>query len=615
MGKRSAHRTGYQQKRQARRSTSMCAPHILPGVLSYTQMSSLFRSLPESVILCDHAGNILRFNPAALTLFEVADETLYRRTRLTQFLASFQRDEDLHQPDAPELWLNDLVLKPVADSHQPEKTLRLHLPSGREIFVDLRYAPLLDEQLREVGIVALLQEVTHRSQKALHLRRAHEAVLALGDAIASLSVDDAQVLSQEPLLRSPLVAQVAQPLVDLIRQMLNGRRVLLLALGPTEQLSYIAGSGLTAEQVQILQVLQGALASTLVEEQVMARLSAHLGVLLTNRDLRKQVLAVPAFDFEYLLLLPLFLKEQFAGLLVIVKAGASGSYTPDEVEFATILVEEIELLVECLGILRGQITSKTRALVQQEICHFSANFLTLASHELKTPLTGIMGNIQLAQRRLVRLQQHIGAQEKEKPVPFAPIEEPLAFAVESARLQERVINEMIETIQQQPMPLEAHMQQENLLSLVQETLTRFQDKPSGCQIVLKLPSTTQSILIRADRQQIIQVLTNYLINALHHAAARGTVTVQVMMMDTEALISVHVDELGIVTADQQRLWQRSYERKCPTNQPLLDMNLGAGFSLCRMLIEQHHGQVGVQCHPEQGTTFWLTVPVEASPQQ
>jgi len=578
-------------------------------------MSSLFRSLPEGVILCDHKGNILRFNPAALTLFEVTNEALYRGKHFAQFLASFQRDNDLYRPDAQECWLNKLIQESVAPPHRPEKTLLLlHLPSGREICVDLCYAPLLNEQRREVGTIALVQEATQRSQKALHMQQVHEAVLALGDAIAFLSADDAQALPQEPLLRSPLVSQVAQPLVDMIRQVLDGRRVLLLSLGPAEQLSYIAGSGLTTEHVQILQVLQGTAASTLVDEQVMARLSAHQGVLLTSLDLRKRVLSALTLDLEYLLLLPLFLEGQFTGMLVIVKAGAAGNYTPEEVEFATILAKEIELLVECLGILRGQITSRSRVLVQQEVSRFSTDFLTLASHELKTPLTGIMGNIQLAQRRLARLQQHIREQDKEKPVLLAPIEEPLAFAVESARLQDRIINEMIETIQRQTGPLEAHMQQENLLLLVQETLTRFQNGPSRCQIVLKLPPTTQPIFIRADGQQIIQVLTNYLVNALHHAPARRPVTVQVMLTDMAALISVHAEGLGIVAADQQGLWQHLSEMQS-TNQHTLDVNLGAGFSLCRMLIERHHGQVGAQCHPEQGTTFWLTVPVEASSQQ
>ena len=442
------------------------------------------------------------------------------------------------------------------------------------------------------------------------MQQVHEAVMALNMAIASLPVYDAQMLSEEPLLLSPLVSSVAQPLVDMIGQVLDGRRVVLLAVDPAGKLSYIAGTGFTIGQEQILRASKEEFISMFLEEQVLARLSVHQEVLLASQDLRKRSRVAQAFGPESLLMLPLFLEEQFAGVLIVYKAGSSSEYTPEETEFAKILVVEIELLVQCLGILRERIASGTRALVQQEVGHLSNNFLALASHELKTPLTGIIGNIQLAQRRLARLKRLVSEQVEEVSKSIEQVEDPLASAIESAHLQQRVIQEMIDTLYVQTKPLQTRMKEENLLTLLQETVVRLQQSAPKRTIELKLPPRIHAVLIRADGQQIIQVLTNYLVNALSHSPAERPVTVQLVVTDTVALILVQDEGLGMVTEEQKALWQRFSQMKGYAIQHEVDVNLGTGFYLCRMLIEQHRGQVGVQSHPELGTTFWLTLPID-----
>ncbi|HEY7417338.1 MAG TPA: histidine kinase dimerization/phospho-acceptor domain-containing protein, partial [Ktedonobacteraceae bacterium] len=390
-----------------------------------SQLQGLFQSFPDSIVICDLEDKILQFNAATLTLFEVSDEAVYRGTSFQQFLHTFQQD-DLHLLDSAEYVHMGVVTAP----HPIEKSLLLHLPSGHEVAAHLWYAPLFDEEKHVAGTAAIFMQVTPPYQKDLHLQQVHEAIVALNMAIASLPVYDAQALPEEPLLLSPQVSVVAQPLVDLIDQVLNSRRVLLFAMGSAGQLSSIASSGLTAEQEQALRASKDMVASMFFDEQVLARLSAHREVLLASQDLRKRPLYAPAFGSENLLVLPLFLEEQLAGVLIIVKPGVSAGYTPKETELAKILILEIELLVECLDILHERIESGTRALAQQEVGRLSNDFLALASHDLRTPLTGIMGNIQLAQRRLTRLKRQIREQAREVNKSFEQLEEPLASAVE-----------------------------------------------------------------------------------------------------------------------------------------------------------------------------------------
>ncbi|GCE05746.1 sensor histidine kinase [Dictyobacter aurantiacus] len=574
-------------------------------------LQGLFQPFTEGVIICDQAGKILQMNPAALTLFEVSAEAVYRGTDFQRFLHTFQRGDDPQAAGHQELWLSQLGIEPPVEPYAPEQTLLLHLPSGRQATVAFWHAPLLDDTEQVAGTMAVFRQVTSPYQQGLHLQQVHETIAALNMAIASLPAYGTRMLPERSLLLSPLVSSIARPLMDMIHQVLDGRRVMLTATGSSGQLWYIAGSGFTPEQEQVVRAAKGVVASMFVDDQVIARLSARQEVQISSQDLRKLPSFLPVFDSEDLLLLPLFLEERFAGQLIVFKASSANGYTPEEIQLAKIVVVEIELLVECLGILHERIASGTRSLVQQEVGRLSNDFLTLASHELRTPLTGIIGNIQLAQHRLNRLKRQIREQTGEVNMSIEQIEDPLASAIECADLQQDALNGMIDTLSIPAEPTEARMQEENLLTLLHDTLDRVRRSAPERAIALKVPPGIQAVFIRADGQQIVQVLTNYLVNALSHSGAAQPVAIQLIVTDTVALILVHDAGLGIVTEEQKALWQHFSHKKELATQHGADMNLGTGFYLCRMLIEQHHGQVGVQSHPEQGTTFWLTLPIVA----
>ncbi|GLV58965.1 hypothetical protein KDH_57930 [Dictyobacter sp. S3.2.2.5] len=582
-----------------------------PGALPCVRLQGLFQPFAEGVIICDQAGKMLQMNAAALTLFEVSAETVYRGTDFQRFLHTFQQGGDLQAAGRPDLWLSQSGIESTAGPYAPEKTLLLQLPSKRQVTVTFWYAPLLDEQERVVGAMAVFQPVASSYQQGLHLRQVHETIAALSAAIASLPAYDTRMLPAGSLLLSPLVSSIARPLMDMTHQVLDGLHVVLMSTSPSGQLSYIAGSGLTPEQEQVVRAKTPFVTSMFVDDQVVAQLSARQEVLLSSQELRQRPSFVPEFGSEDLLLLPLFLEERFAGELIVFKTSSANGYTPEEIQLAKIVVVEIELLVECLGILHERIASGTRSLVQQEVGRLSNDFLTLASHELRTPLTGIIGNIQLAQHRLNRLKRQIREQAGDMGTSIEQVEDPLTTAIECADLQQDVLNGMIDTLSIATEPVEARMHEENLLTLLHDTLDRVRRSAPERAIELKVPPKIQAVLIHADSQQIIQVLTNYLVNALSHTGAGQPVTIQLIVTDTVALILVHDAGLGVVTEEQKALWQHFSHKKDLAIQHGADMNLGTGFYLCRMLIERHHGQVGVQSHPEQGTTFWLTLPIVA----
>jgi signal transduction histidine kinase len=195
---------------------------------------------------------------------------------------------------------------------------------------------------------------------------------------------------------------------------------------------------------------------------------------------------------------------------------------------------------------------------------------------------------------------------------IAQAQQPLAFASQSARLQQRMIEDIIDDARIQTNQLEVHLQRCDLLALLKTAIARQQRLVPERRIVLEGLPKEQSVPIMADAARITQVFTIYLANALTSSPTEEPVTVQVMVKDLVARVSVHNEGVGIPLEEQQHVWERAYRAKGSTVQQELDLSLGLGLYLCRALIERHAGLVGLQSTPGQGATFWFTLPMTLS---
>ena len=86
-------------------------------------------------------------------------------------------------------------------------------------------------------------------------------------------------------------------------------------------------------------------------------------------------------------------------------------------------------------------------------------------------------------------------------------------------------------------------------------------------------------------------------------------TVQVQEEEHMVRVSVYSPGPGISLEEQLHLWDRFYRGKGNSVQHELDLSGGLRFYLCRVILEHHHGTVGVESTPGQGMTFWLTLPI------
>jgi PAS domain S-box-containing protein len=246
---------------------------------------------------------------------------------------------------------------------------------------------------------------------------------------------------------------------------------------------------------------------------------------------------------------------------------------------------------------------------RKEVERRKQEFLSMVSHELRTPLTSILGLIELA---LMQIELRPRSLSPEAEGLLAQIEKVLQRASGQVEIETRLVEELLDVSRLEMHKFELALQRENLVTIVQETVANQQQAARTRQIELALPPH-EVVPVNADAGRIGQVLTNYLTNALKYAPVEQVVSVRLEVEASEARVSVRDQGPGLTAEQQQCVWERFYQAAAPGHRGP-DGGLGLGLAIARAIIEQHHGQVGVESAPGQGSTFWFTVPIGVSPE-
>ena len=268
-------------------------------------------------------------------------------------------------------------------------------------------------------------------------------------------------------------------------------------------------------------------------------------------------------------------------------------------------VEEQQAALERHGAeLEQAVEERTREL--REANRRMDEFLAMAGHELKTPLTSIKGYIQLAQLRLARV---VGQEDEAEHLVRACTL--LERAEEQTVRLNRLVNDLLDVSRIQAGWLELRLGPTDLAAIVRAAVEEQREWAPYRAICLEMP-TGLSVPIVADADRIGQVVTNYLTNALKYSPDARPVTVSLEALPAQARVWVRDEGPGLPAAEQERIWERFYRASgIAPQQDSSHSGLGVGLHISRIIVEQHHGQVGVESAPGTGSTFWFTLPVES----
>jgi signal transduction histidine kinase/putative methionine-R-sulfoxide reductase with GAF domain len=260
--------------------------------------------------------------------------------------------------------------------------------------------------------------------------------------------------------------------------------------------------------------------------------------------------------------------------------------------------DDVHLLASCApirnaaGVITGAVAVCSDISELQRLERQKDEFLSVASHELKTPLTSLKILTQLAHRQLQRTG--IGGLEHMDRMEHSIIR------------MERLVNDLLDVSRIESGRLALRLEPLDLVSLCRHVAAE-QMAASEREIALELPR--EPTIVRADADRIDQVLANLLSNALKYSPQERPVTLTVRIEAAHVVVAIRDEGSGIPQEALPHLFERFYRVPGVQVQSGSGVGLGLGLYITRELVERHGGQIRAESTPGFGTTLSVMLPL------
>jgi signal transduction histidine kinase len=315
------------------------------------------------------------------------------------------------------------------------------------------------------------------------------------------------------------------------------------------------------------------------------------------------------FGIRTFLAAPLRVAGVVVGMLSLDYEGEEHAYTPEEVALTGAVAQLAALIIERERLLRERAAAQATELALREVNRRMDEFLSIAAHELRSPLTTIRGNLQLMSRRLQRALARPEASAIDHPAILAGLRQLVQQAdTQTARLA-RMMADLLDVARIQSDHLELHLELTDLVELARRCVQEGRLGWPARMITLETPDA--ALTVEVDAVRIGQVVTNYLTNALKYSAPDTPVVAGVQTVGDEVRVVVRDQGPGLSLERQAAIWERYQRVQGVTVQDDprgTGGGLGLGLYISRMIIMRHGGEVGVESAPGQGAVFWFTLP-------
>ncbi|WP_437855138.1 AAA family ATPase [Sorangium sp. So ce363] len=282
---------------------------------------------------------------------------------------------------------------------------------------------------------------------------------------------------------------------------------------------------------------------------------------------------------------PLLARDRCFGAMTLLATVPGRRYDPADLRLA-----------EELGYRAALALDNARLFAEaQEAIARRDEFLVVASHELKTPLTSLQLQAQRAER-LLRRYQHAELASERIHAALQVLNRQIARLV-------HLVDELLDVTRLNAGRLTLARAPVDLAALAREVVERMSQQlaDARCSVQLELG---EPVIGRWDPSRMEQVLINLLSNAMKYGAGRA-ILVGVRRQADRALLVVRDQGIGIAEADQSRIFER-FERAVSVRN---FGGLGLGLFIARSIVASHGGSIRVESKPGAGATFVVELPL------
>ncbi len=312
-----------------------------------------------------------------------------------------------------------------------------------------------------------------------------------------------------------------------------------------------------------------------------------------------------------LIIVPLVMDDRVFGSLTVDRT-AGPDLTQDDVDLIRTLGNHMAMAIDNAlayeriesmnANLESQVQERTLALERvnaklTEQDQLKSSFVSIASHELRTPMTSIQGYVQ---NMLEGLTGALTNKQREYL---------LRISHNSERLT-RLINELLDLSNIETGRVPLHRSSLRLSDLIQEALHELQTMADTKHISLSSHVPYASVFVQGDRDKIHQVLINLIHNAIRFTPSGGTVLIDTFAPQKDFVaISVSDTGSGIPSHERSKIFIPFFRG---SGQGRDQKGAGLGLAISKTLIELHGGTVSVESELNAGTCFTFTLPVAST---
>jgi PAS domain S-box-containing protein len=221
------------------------------------------------------------------------------------------------------------------------------------------------------------------------------------------------------------------------------------------------------------------------------------------------------------------------------------------------------------------------------------DFIATVSHELRTPLTAIVGSLGL-------VQQGVFGKIPET------IREMLQVAQRNGERLVRLVNDILDIQKIETGKMEYRMRPVDVGKLLEHAIEVNQAFADQYGVKFKLANGARDLSVAADKDRIMQVLTNLMANAAMHSPKGGRVELGASRRRKAVRVEVSDQGPGVPAGFQNRIFEKFAQSD--TSDARKNVGSGLGLSICKVLVENHGGRIGFTSKRGQGTTFYFELP-------
>jgi two-component system sensor histidine kinase BarA len=265
------------------------------------------------------------------------------------------------------------------------------------------------------------------------------------------------------------------------------------------------------------------------------------------------------------------------------------------------MLDSLQAALEKLRQANRQLDAKIVELSESNIELFKANklkseFLANMSHEFRTPLNAILGFAQVLHEKPALLKKEQGQRYAEN-------------IITSGNRLLNMINDLLALAKAQAGKLELHVERVSLSELCESVLSSFSLLARKKRVRLAAQVAPNIPILVTDGGKVLQVLYNFLSNAVKFTPPRGQITLTADMLDDKTVrIAVADTGAGIAEPDQAKIFDKF--RQVDGSLTRESSGSGLGLAISKELAGLLAGSIGLKSEVNVGSTFWLDIPIQ-----